>query len=88
MSYSTPAGTATAEFAKTVEDEGWSVVGVLDRALAVRLLRAVDDVAARSAGAGASGELHLLSGLAQHPDINHSHSYDLKPHASMTERRT
>ena len=66
MTYSTPAETTTAEIAGTVADEGWSVVGVLDRRLSRRLLRAVDEVAARSAGAG---QLHQLSGLAQHPDL-------------------
>jgi hypothetical protein len=47
MTYSKPAETTTAELAKTVADEGWSVVGVLDRPLSRRLLRAVDEVAAR-----------------------------------------
>jgi ectoine hydroxylase len=48
MTYSKPAETTTAEMAKTVADEGWSVVGVLDRPLSRRLLRAVDEVAARA----------------------------------------
>jgi ectoine hydroxylase len=69
MSYSKPAETSTAEIATTVEDEGWSVVGVLDEPLSRRLLQAVDEVAGRSTGGSASGELHLLSGLAQHPDL-------------------
>jgi D-alanine--(R)-lactate ligase len=30
---------------------------------------AVDEVAARSSDGGAGGQLHLLSGLAQHPDL-------------------
>ena len=55
--------------AKTVADEGWSVVGVLDGPLSRRLLRAVDEVAARSPDSLASGQLHQLSGLAQHPDL-------------------
>jgi ectoine hydroxylase len=54
---------------KTVADEGWSVVGVLDEALSSRLLEAVDEVADRSSGAGTDGQLHLLSGLALHPDL-------------------
>src|SRR3954451_21579673 len=66
MTYSKRAEPTTAELASTVADEGWSVVGVLDRPLSRRLLRAVDEVAARSAGAG---QLHQLSGLAQHPDL-------------------
>jgi len=63
------ATTSTVELAKTVADEGWSVVGVLDEALAGRLLRAVDEVADRSADARDGGQLHLLSGFAQHPDL-------------------
>jgi hypothetical protein len=55
MTYSEPAETTTAEMAKTVADEGWSVVGVLDRPLSRRLLRAVDEVAARSADSIAGG---------------------------------
>ena len=50
-------------------DEGWSVVGVLDRPLARRLLGGVDEVASRSPEAGTAGQLHQLSGLAQHPDL-------------------
>src|SRR2546423_2329916 len=69
MTYSKPAETTTAEMAKTVGDEGWSVVGVLDRPLSRRLLRAVDVVAARSPEASTAGQLHQLSGLAQHPDL-------------------
>jgi ectoine hydroxylase len=69
MSYSRPSKSTTAEIARTVEDEGSAIVGVLDRALSSRLLRAVDEVAARSADVGGSGELHLLSGLAHHPDL-------------------
>lgn len=55
--------------AKTVVDDGWSVVGVLDQPLTDRLLQAVDDVAERSPDAGNGGQLHLLSGFAQHPDL-------------------
>src|ERR1700716_1113209 len=62
MTYSTPSETTTAEMAKTVADEGWSVVGVLDRPLSRRLLRAVDEVAARSPDASTAGQLHQLSG--------------------------
>ena len=51
MTYTKPAETTTAQLAKTVADEGWSVVGVLDRPLAGRLLRAVDDVASRASDA-------------------------------------
>jgi ectoine hydroxylase len=70
MTYSTSTDTAaTAETARTVANEGWSVVGVLDTSLARRLLRAVDEVAARSPDAGSAGRLHQLSGLAQHPDL-------------------
>jgi ectoine hydroxylase len=69
MTYRTTAETTTAELAKTVAEEGWSVVGVLDRPLARRLLRAVDEVPARPFDTSAGGELHLLSGLAQHPDL-------------------
>ena len=64
-----PAQTAIAELAETVADEGWSVVGVLDEALSGRLLRAVDEVAERSREVGATGQLHQLSGLSQHPDL-------------------
>src|SRR3954468_11989490 len=66
MTYSKRAEPTTAEMASTVADEGWSVVGVLDRPLSRRLLRAVDEVAARS---GDAGHLPQLSGLAQHPDL-------------------
>lgn len=69
MTYSTPAETTTAESAKTVTDEGWSVIGILDRPLSGRLLRAVDEVAARAFDVSPSAELHQLSGLAQHPDL-------------------
>jgi hypothetical protein len=73
MSYAEAAGTepkeTTTEAARTVADEGWAVVGVLDEPLAGRLLRAVDEVADRSGGAGEGGQLHLLSGFAQHPDL-------------------
>src|ERR687887_1955627 len=69
MTYSTPAESTTAETAGAVADEGWSVVGLLDRPLAGRLLRAVDEVAARSPEARTAGQLHQLSGLAQHPDL-------------------
>src|SRR3954462_15404944 len=69
MTYTNPAETATAEMAKTVADESWSVVGVLDGPLSRRLLRAVDVVAARAPNAGSAGQLHQLSGLAQHPDL-------------------
>src|SRR4051812_10427262 len=65
MTYSKRAEPTTAELASTVADEGWSVVGVLDRPLSRRLLRAVDEVAARPAGAG---QLHQLWGRAQPPD--------------------
>jgi ectoine hydroxylase len=64
-----PAQTTTAELSKTVEDEGWIVLGVLEEPLARRLLRAVDEVAARPSEAAGAAELHLLSGLAQHPDL-------------------
>src|SRR4051812_35863711 len=66
MTYIKPAETTTEELAKAVADEGWAVVGVLDQHLARRLLRAVDEVAARSRG---TGPLHALSGLAQPPDL-------------------
>ncbi|HEY8583400.1 MAG TPA: phytanoyl-CoA dioxygenase family protein, partial [Capillimicrobium sp.] len=69
MTHSTPAATTTAELARTVADEGWAVIGVLDRPLADRLRRAVDEVAARSPEASEAGQLHQLSGLAQHPDL-------------------
>lgn len=59
----------TAELAKTVADEGWSVVGTLDKPLADRLLRAVDEVAARTPDADRGSQLHLLSGLSRHPDL-------------------
>jgi ectoine hydroxylase len=61
--------TATLETAKTVSDEGWAVVGVLDADLTNRLLGAVDEVAEQSPGAEAGGQLHLLSGFARHPDL-------------------
>src|SRR2546423_15401630 len=67
MTYSKPAETTTAEMAKTAGDEGWSVVGVLDRPLSPRLLRPVDVGAARSPAATPAGQLHQLSALAQHP---------------------
>jgi len=57
------------EIARTVENEGWAVVGALDRPHTGRLLSAVDEVAARSSAAGDAGQLHLLSGFAQHPDL-------------------
>jgi ectoine hydroxylase len=69
MTYSKPAEATTAEMAKTVADEGWSVAGVLDTPLSRRLLRAVDEVTARSPDASTAGQLHQLSGLAQHPDL-------------------
>jgi ectoine hydroxylase len=69
MTYSKPTENHDCDLAKAVADEGWSVVGVLDQPLARRLLRAVDEVAARSADAGPGGQLHQLSGLAQHPDL-------------------
>jgi ectoine hydroxylase len=69
MTYNKPAQITTAEIAKTVADEGWSMVGSLDTTTSSRLLRAVDEVAARSSDAGTGGELHVLSGLAQHPDL-------------------
>ncbi len=62
MTYSEPAELTTAELARTVADVGWSVVGVLEGSLTHRLLRAVDEVAP-------AGQLHQLSGLAQHPDL-------------------
>jgi ectoine hydroxylase len=64
-----PVETTTVEMAKTVADEGWSVVGVLDETLSDRLSRAVDEVATRTPGAGDGGQLHLLSGLSRHPDL-------------------
>jgi ectoine hydroxylase len=69
MTYSEPAGTVTAERAKTVADEGWAVIGVLDEPVSDRLLRAVDEVAARPSDTVTPGQLHQLSGLAQHPDL-------------------
>lgn len=69
MSSSNPTRTPTTEIAQAVADDGWSVVGVLERPLARRLLAAVDEVAARSSTAAGGGQLHLLSGLAQHPDL-------------------
>jgi hypothetical protein len=69
MTYSTPAGTTLEQMAQNVEEDGWSLVGALDRPLARRLLRAVDEVAARSTETEANGQLHQLSGLAQHPDL-------------------
>jgi len=67
MTSSNSAGTKTVELARTVADEGWAVVGVLEPPLACRLLRAVDEVAARSPDT--MQPLHQLSGLAQHPDL-------------------
>src|SRR4030088_195643 len=55
MTYSKPAETTTAERPKTVADEGWSVVGVLDRLLSRLPLRAVDELAARASGASTAG---------------------------------
>jgi ectoine hydroxylase len=69
MTSTKPVQTTTAELATTVADEGWAVVGVLDRPLARRLLQAVDDVAARASDRSATEQLHLLSGLAQHADL-------------------
>lgn len=69
MTYSKPTDTTTARASKTVADEGWSVLGVLDGSLSRRLLRAVDEVADRPSAVGTAGEFHLLSGLAQHPDL-------------------
>ena|SRR5436190_17349742 len=69
MTYSKPAEATTAETAKTVADERWSVVGVLDRPLRRRVVRTVDEVAARASDASTRGQLHQLSGLAQHPDL-------------------
>jgi hypothetical protein len=59
----------TSGLAETVADEGWAVVGVLEEPLTARLLRAVDEVAARTPAGKEGGELHLLSGFAQHPDL-------------------
>jgi len=61
--------TTTEEKADAVVREGWSVAGVLDPPLTERLLRAVDEVAERSPDAGGDGQLHLLSGFAQHSDL-------------------
>jgi ectoine hydroxylase len=69
MTYNKPLESGTAELAKAVEDEGWAVVGTLDRPLAGRLLEAVDAVAARTSDSHSGGSLHQLSGLAQHPDL-------------------
>lgn len=69
MTYNKPAETTTAQLAQAVEDEGWTVVGVLDQPLARRLRHAVDEVAARSSNAADGGSLHQLSGLAQHADL-------------------
>jgi hypothetical protein len=55
-----PAGTTTAETTTTVADDGLSMVGILDRPLAHRLLRAVDEVAAGSTDAGPAGQFHHL----------------------------
>lgn len=67
MTYNKPQSATTTELARTVEDEGWAVVGVLDQPLAQRLLHAVDEVAARFGDRSQS--VHLLSGLAQHPEL-------------------
>jgi hypothetical protein len=74
MTYTRPIGTdpaksTPAELAAAVADEGWSVVGVLAEPLGDRLLRAVDEVAGRSSDATDGGQLHQLSGLAQHRDL-------------------
>jgi hypothetical protein len=69
MTNNEPAQIITAKLAKTVADEGWSVVGILDTTISRRLLRAVDEVATRSPEADGTAELHLLSGLAQHADL-------------------
>jgi hypothetical protein len=66
MTYNKPEQATTAELARAVEDEGWAIVGTLESPLRGRLLDAVDAVAARASDGGA---LHLLSGLAQHPDL-------------------
>src|SRR3954447_23319853 len=58
----------TTKLAKAVADQGWAVVGVLEEPLTARLLRAVDEVAARTAGDD-GGQLHILDGFAQHPDL-------------------
>jgi hypothetical protein len=67
MTYNESAETRTAATAWTVAEEGWAVVGVLEPALSRRLRRAVDEVAARSPDP--AGQLHQLSGIAQHPDL-------------------
>lgn len=69
MTYGKPAEKTTAEIANAVAEEGWCVVGALDRPLASRMQRAVDEVGARSADAAVGGQLHQLSGLAQHRDL-------------------
>jgi ectoine hydroxylase len=61
--------TTTEATARTVADAGWAVVGVLEEPLTARLLRAVDQVAERSPDVGPDGQLHQLSGLAQHTDL-------------------
>lgn len=69
MTYSKPVDTNTTESARAVADEGWCVAGVLDGLLPRRLLRAVDEVAWQTSEADTSRDLHVLSGLAQHPDL-------------------
>jgi ectoine hydroxylase len=69
VNYTKPPEPTTADIVNAVADEGWSVVGVLERPLSRRLLRAVDEVAARHSDTTAGKGLHQLSGLAQHPDL-------------------
>lgn len=58
-----------AEVVGNVGRDGWSLLGVLDEALTVRLRRAVDEVVAHSPATTPEGQLHLLSGLSHHPDL-------------------
>jgi hypothetical protein len=58
------------EMVRAVVEDGWTHVGILDRALARQLRRAIDEVAARRPAALRREPLHQLSGLAQHPDLS------------------
>jgi hypothetical protein len=69
MTHGSPTQTTTGELAQTVADDGWAVIGVLDRSLSQRLLLAVDEVMTRTSDSGGAAPLHQLSGLAQHPDL-------------------
>jgi hypothetical protein len=68
----TPAAPDEGRAAKVAADvvrHGWSLVGVLNGELTRRLRRAVGEVAACSSDTSTGGQLHLLSGLSQHPDL-------------------